>query len=167
MFELPLEQAIATNKPGKNEVAINFVDPGQPAPEGINPKDIDELMDVTFYIPGTVAKDNTNTDTNVEDDEEEEEEVNADMVFYENVKSKLELSQMTTENIVQFKEALCLTPRGRYNIDMYQDFLRLRGKTYDYKILYKNIIKLFLLLKPDEVHVLFVVSSSFFDDATR
>ncbi|CAO3628976.1 unnamed protein product [Mucor hiemalis] len=157
MFELPLEQAIATNKPGKNEVAINFVDPGQPAPEGINPKDIDELMDVTFYIPGTVAKDNTNTDTNVEDDEEEEEEVNADMVFYENVKSKLELSQMTTENIVQFKEALCLTPRGRYNIDMYQDFLRLRGKTYDYKILYKNIIKLFLLLKPDEVHVLFVI----------
>lgn len=161
MFELPLAQAIATNKPGKNEVAINFVDPGQPAPEGINPKDIDELMDVTFYIPGTVAKEtNNDEDTNVdgEDNEEEEEEVNADMVFYENVKSKLELSQMTTENIVQFQEALCLTPRGRYNIDMYQDFLRLRGKTYDYKILYKNIIKLFLLLKPDEVHVLFVVS---------
>jgi structure-specific recognition protein 1 len=41
---------------------------------------------------------------------------------------------------------------------MYQDFLRLRGKTYDYKILYSNIIKLFLLLKPDDVHVLFVVS---------
>lgn len=158
MFELPLAQAIATNKPGKNEVAINFVDPGQPAPEGINPKDIDELMDVTFYIPGTVAKETTE-DTNVEDDEEE---VNADMVFYENVKSKLELSQMTTENIVQFQEALCLTPRGRYNIDMYQDFLRLRGKTYDYKILYKNIIKLFLLLKPDEVHVLFVVKLCIF-----
>ncbi|GAN00714.1 FACT complex subunit pob3 [Mucor ambiguus] len=155
MFELPLAQAIATNKPGKNEVAINFVDPGQPAPEGINPKDVDELMDITFYVPGTVAKENTNDDANVEEDEEEE--VNADMVFYETVKSKLELSQMTTENIVQFQEALCLTPRGRYNIDMYQDFLRLRGKTYDYKILYSNIIKLFLLLKPDEVHVLFVI----------
>lgn len=158
MFELPLAQAIATNKPGKNEVAINFVDPGQPAPEGINPKDIDELMDVTFYIPGTVAKETTNGENNANVEDDEEEEVNADMVFYENVKSKLELSQMTTENIVQFQEALCLTPRGRYNIDMYQDFLRLRGKTYDYKILYKNIIKLFLLLKPDEVHVLFVVS---------
>ncbi|KAI9365718.1 hypothetical protein BD770DRAFT_433196 [Pilaira anomala] len=157
MFELPLAQAIATNKPGKNEVAINFVDPGQPAPEGINPKDIDELMDVTFYIPGTVAKETTNGENNANVEDDEEEEVNADMVFYENVKSKLELSQMTTENIVQFQEALCLTPRGRYNIDMYQDFLRLRGKTYDYKILYKNIIKLFLLLKPDEVHVLFVI----------
>ncbi|OBZ84584.1 FACT complex subunit pob3 [Choanephora cucurbitarum] len=154
MFELPLEQAIATNKPGKNEVAINFVDPGQPAPEGINPKEVDELMDVSFYVPGTVAKESTEDNDNNED---EEEEVNADMVFYETVKSKLELSQMTTENIVQFQEVLCLTPRGRYNIDMYQDFLRLRGKTYDYKILYSNIIKLFLLLKPDEVHVLFVI----------
>lgn len=44
---------------------------------------------------------------------------------------------------------------------MYQDFLRLRGKTYDYKILYSNIIKLFLLLKPDDVHVMFVVSVPF------
>lgn len=41
---------------------------------------------------------------------------------------------------------------------MFQDFLRLRGKSYDYKIMYSSIIKLFLLLKPDEVHVMFVVS---------
>ncbi|KAG0173932.1 FACT complex subunit [Apophysomyces sp. BC1034] len=152
MFELPLAQAIGANKPGKNEVAVNFVDPGQPAPEGMNPKEVDELMDVTFYIPGTVSK-----ETDKDEEDGDEEEVNADTVFYETVKSKLEFSQMTTENIVQFQEVLCLTPRGRYNIDMYQDFLRLRGKTYDYKILYSNIIKLFLLLKPDEMHVLFVI----------
>lgn len=158
MFELPLAQAIATNKPGKNEVAINFVDPGQPAPDGINPKEVDELMDCTFYVPGTVAKETTTEDNSGGEQEDEEEEVNADMVFYETVKSKLEFSQMTTENIVQFQEILSLTPRGRYNIDMYQDFLRLRGKTYDYKILYSNIVQLFLLLKPDDVHVLFVVS---------
>lgn len=40
---------------------------------------------------------------------------------------------------------------------MFQDFLRLRGKSYDYKIMYSSIIKLFLLLKPDEVHVMFVI----------
>ncbi|KAL0096383.1 hypothetical protein J3Q64DRAFT_1669180 [Phycomyces blakesleeanus] len=153
MFELPLAQAIGANKPGKNEVSINFVDPGQPAPEGVNPREIDELMDVIFYVPGTVPKETENN----EDEDADEEEVNADMVFYETVKSKLEFSQMTTENIVQFQEVLCLTPRGRYNIDMYQDFLRLRGKTYDYKIQYSSIIKLFLLPKPDEVHVLFVI----------
>lgn len=77
MVEFPLGQAIGSNKPSKNEVAINFVDPGQPAPEGVSPKEIDELMDVTFYVPGTVAKDTEN------DNEEEEEEVNADMVIHD------------------------------------------------------------------------------------
>lgn len=77
MFELPLSQAIGANKPGKNEVAINFVDPGQKAPEGINPKQTDELMDVTFYIPGTVPKEE-NTEANT--DEEDVEELNADAV---------------------------------------------------------------------------------------
>lgn len=105
LFELPLAKAIGANKAGKNEVSINFVDPGQPAPEGVNPKEVDELMDVTFYIPGTIAKDN------VDEVDDGEEEVNADMVFYDTVKSKLEFSQMTTENIVQFQEVLCLTPR--------------------------------------------------------
>ncbi|KAI9279685.1 hypothetical protein BC943DRAFT_283908 [Umbelopsis sp. AD052] len=149
MFELPLSQAIGANKPGKNEVAVNFVDPGQKPADGINPKLTDELMDITFYIPGTVPKEE-NADGNTDEEDAEE-------VFYENVKSKLELGQLTSENIVQFQEVLCLTPRGRYNIDMFQDFLRLRGKSYDYKIMYSSIIKLFLLLKPDEVHVMFVI----------
>jgi structure-specific recognition protein 1 len=53
------------------------VDPGQRAPEGINPKQTDELMDVTFYIPGTVPKEE-NTEANT--DEEDVEELNADAV---------------------------------------------------------------------------------------
>ena len=36
-------------------------------------------------------------------------------------------------------------PRGRYAIEMYDTFLRLQGKTYTYKISYKNISRLFLL----------------------
>jgi len=40
---------------------------------------------------------------------------------------------------------------------MFATFLRLRGKTYDYKIAYDQVVKLFLLPKPDETHVLFVV----------
>jgi len=61
------------------------------------------------------------------------------------------------EGIVLFSDTLCLTPRGRYDIDMFPTFLRLRGKTTDYKIAYTSIIKLFLLPKPDEAHVLFVI----------
>lgn len=41
---------------------------------------------------------------------------------------------------------------------MFPDFLRLRGKTYDYRILYTSIVKMFLLPKVDEIHVQFVVN---------
>lgn len=43
-------------------------------------------------------------------------------------------------------------------MDMFPDFLRLRGKTYDYRILYSSIVKLFVLPKADEIHVQFVVN---------
>lgn len=56
-----------------------------------------------------------------------------------------------------FTSQLLTTPRGRYDVDMYATFLRLRGKTYDYKINYEQVVKLFLLPKPDDAHVLFVV----------
>lgn len=46
---------------------------------------------------------------------------------------------------------------GRYEVEMFDKFLRMHGKTYDYKIAYRNVKSLFLLPKPDEVHALFVV----------
>lgn len=48
--------------------------------------------------------------------------------------------------------------RGRYDVDMFADFMRLRGKTYDYKIMYSSIVKLFLLPRTDEIHVQFVIN---------
>jgi structure-specific recognition protein 1 len=42
---------------------------------------------------------------------------------------------------------------------MHADFLRLRGKTYDYRIAYNQVQKLFLLPKPDDIHCQFVVRS--------
>ena len=40
---------------------------------------------------------------------------------------------------------------------MYENSFRLRGKTYDYKIVYKNIKKFMVLPKPDELHMLIVI----------
>ncbi|KAJ2043982.1 FACT complex subunit, partial [Coemansia sp. S2] len=68
-----------------------------------------------------------------------------------------DLGQVSGDSIVQFPEILCLTPRGRYGIDMFSNFLRLRGKTYDYKIPYDNVQRLFLVSKPDELHMMFIV----------
>ncbi|VDK75633.1 unnamed protein product [Anisakis simplex] len=54
-------------------------------------------------------------------------------------------------------EILCTTPRGRYDIKVYQNHLSLHGKTYDYKIPIKTIMRLFLLPHKDGRHMYFVV----------
>jgi structure-specific recognition protein 1 len=77
--------------------------------------------------------------------------------FYETLKDKASIGEVAGESIVTFNSQLLTTPRGRYDIDMFNTFLRLRGKTYDYKINYEQVVKLFLLPKPDDAHVLFVV----------
>ena len=62
--------------------------------------------------------------------------------------------------IAEFDESkgTFLTPRGRYSIELYDSFLRMRGAKYDYKIKYDDISRLFLLPKPDDVHYAFVIS---------
>ncbi len=48
--------------------------------------------------------------------------------------------------------------RGRYDIEMFASFMKLHGKTFDYKIEYNTISRLFQLPKPDQRHVFFIVS---------
>ena len=73
------------------------------------------------------------------------------------MKEKASIGEVAGDSIVTFTNQLLTTPRGRYDLEMYATFLRLRGKTYDYKIDYEQVVKLFLLPKPDDMHVLFVI----------
>ena len=41
---------------------------------------------------------------------------------------------------------------------MHPTFMKLHGRTYDYKISYSSISRLFQLPKPDQRHIFFVVS---------
>ena len=50
------------------------------------------------------------------------------------------------------------SPRGKYAVEMYKTYMRMHGKTYDYKIMYKDFEKFFLLQKPDRHHCAFVMS---------
>ena len=45
------------------------------------------------------------------------------------------------EDVGQF-----LVPRGRYGIELYPSFMRLVGKTYEFKVAYKSIARMFYLL---------------------
>lgn len=163
-FEIPYTEISNTNLAGKNEVAVEFRLPGDTkdastnGTNGTKPKKatsgpMDELVEMRFYIPGTAKRGEDEDD----DQEEDAEEENAATLFYENLVEKAEIGEVAGETYATFLEVLHLTPRGRFDIDMYESSFRLRGKTYDYKIQYDHIKKFFLLPKPDDVHALICI----------
>lgn len=134
------------------------------SPSGSNKKPSklapDEMVEIRFHVPGTHTREQ-GSDAGVakSDAEDEDEETSAAQAFHDAVKEKAEIGQVTGDLVLSFEEVLVLTPRGRYDVDMFPEFLRLRGKTYDYKIIYTSISRLFLLPKDDQ-HILFIVSFS-------
>ncbi|KAI5963261.1 POB3 [Candida pseudojiufengensis] len=156
-FEIPYDSISNSNLTGKNEVAVEF------NLDGGKDKLGDEVVEMRFYVPGTTMDLETKIIKNEDGEEEEivetnpDSEQNAAQVFYEQLKDKADIGQIAGEAIVSFSDALFLTPRGRYDIDMYSNSLRLRGKTYDYKIQYEQIERIFSLPKPDEVHHLMII----------
>ncbi|KAF8965979.1 structure-specific recognition protein-domain-containing protein [Flammula alnicola] len=163
-FELPLRHVANSNIAGKTEVSLEFsnLSPTPSAgPKSTLTKQMgDELTEIRFYVPGTLTKlKGSDAGSQKSDNEDDEEEISAAQVFHDTIKEKAEIGQVTGDLILSFEEVLVLTPRGRYDMDMFPDFLRLRGKTYDYKVLYQSIAKLFLLPKDDQ-HVLFILGLS-------
>ena len=47
--------------------------------------------------------------------------------------------------IAEFDDVQVQVPRGRYAVEMFDKHMHLRGKTYDYKVLYTNVASLYLL----------------------
>ncbi|KAJ3088556.1 FACT complex subunit [Quaeritorhiza haematococci] len=78
-------------------------------------------------------------------------------LFCDTIKQRADVGSVQGEAIVSFQDMLCLTPRGRFEVELHADFFRLRGKSHDYKVLYSTIVKLFLLPKPDYTHFMFVI----------
>ncbi|PWY90741.1 FACT complex subunit pob3 [Aspergillus heteromorphus CBS 117.55] len=173
-FEIPYSEISNTNLAGKNEVAVEFAlggegsDPSKPAGSTKNrgrkaASGPDELVEMRFYIPGTAVKgdkgvkeENENGDEE-NGEEEEVEEQNAANLFYDTLMDKAEIGDVAGDTFATFLDVLHLTPRGRFDIDMYEASFRLRGKTYDYKIQYAAIKKFFLLPKNDDTHTLVVL----------
>jgi structure-specific recognition protein 1 len=195
-FEVPYSEISNTNLAGKNEVAVEFAlntdgTDGNSQPAGSTKNrgrkaaaGVDELVEMRFYIPGTVVKtekgikEENGDEENGEgegDEEEEGEEQNAANLFYEMLMEKAEIGDVAGDTFATFLDVLHLTPRyvylscyiirvvltgcfrGRFDIDMYESSFRLRGKTYDYKIQYSSIKKFFLLPKNDDTHTLIVL----------
>ncbi|KAK3535989.1 hypothetical protein QTP70_023737 [Hemibagrus guttatus] len=131
-FEIPLAN-VSQCTTGKNEVTVEFHQ---------NDDTEVSLMEVRFYVPPSTGDDGTDP---VE-------------VFAQNVLSQADVIQATGDAVCIFKELQCLTPRGRYDIRIYPTFLHLHGKTFDYKIPYTTVLRLFLLPHKDQRQMFFVIS---------
>lgn len=168
-FEIPYSEISNTNLAGKNEIAVEFNLSADSAQNGVNghkPATTrnrgrkaaaarDELVEMRFYIPGNVSKKEVNgNDAGSGEEGEEDEEQSAANFFYETLMQRAEIGDVAGDTIATFPDVLFLTPRGRFDIDMYEGSFRLRGKTYDYKVEYTAIKKVFMLPKIDEVHTL-------------
>jgi structure-specific recognition protein 1 len=154
-FELPMSKVANSNIAGKTEVSLEFN-----APQSKSKNAPDEMVEIRFYVPGTQSKLKGSQDGSQKSDDEgegDEEEVSAAQVFHDTIKDKANIGQVTGDIVLNFDDILVLTPRGRYDMDLFKDFLRLRGKTYDYKILYSTISRIFMLPK-DDMHILIIVS---------
>ncbi|KAM4032902.1 FACT complex subunit SSRP1 [Anomaloglossus baeobatrachus] len=130
-FELPLSN-VSQCTTGKNEVTLEF--------HQNDDSDV-SLMEIRFYVPPT--------------QEDGGDPVEA---FAKNVLSKADVIQATGDAVCIFRELQCLTPRGRYDIRIYPSFLHLHGKTFDYKIPYTTVLRLFLLPHKDQRQMFFVIS---------
>lgn len=131
-FEVPLTNVSHTTT-SKNEVTLEF---HQNDDAAVN------LMELRFHVPS----DPSNPDTDPVQE------------FYKNVLNNADIIQATGDAIVTLSEVQCLTPRGRYDLKLYPSFLQLHGKTFDYKIPYTTILRLFLLPHKDGRQMFFVVS---------
>ena len=79
-------------------------------------------------------------------------------ILLEEIKANSDFSKISGDVIADLPEIACVVPRGRYRIDMFNSFLRLHGKSYDFKIDYTSIQKLFLVPKTDDAHILLVLA---------
>ena len=54
------------------------------------------------------------------------------------------------EPLVEFDRDMgtFLTPKNRFSVEMHETFLRMRGQTYDFKIMYNDISRFYMLEKP-------------------
>ncbi|RMX59619.1 hypothetical protein pdam_00010506, partial [Pocillopora damicornis] len=129
-FIVPLKD-VSQATTGKNEVALEFHqnDDAQIC-----------LMEMRFYIP-------TPADNPTEDPVKS---------FHQKVLEKADIIQAIGDAIVTIPDIACLTPRGRYTMKVFPSFLQLHGKTYDYKIPYTSVLRLFLLPHKDQRFMFFV-----------
>jgi len=137
-FDIPLSEVAQARIAAKtNEVTLEFHQ------DDTTSETVETLVEMRLYFPK---------------DEENKSSKDKASKFLTRVLAKADIISASGKGILTFKEVPVLTPRGRYGIEMFPSFMKLNGKSVEYKIKYSNIVRLFQLPKPDGRYQMFVVS---------
>lgn len=170
IFDIPLSEVINATNPGKDEVAIEFSDGAT--------RDADCVVEMRFFVPnqanlsGDPASASTediemagsDNEGSEKDDEEQDDDgkeggkKSGAKLLCERIQSFSQVNRGVGRVIATLpSEITCIQPRGRLAIDMSATHLRLKGKSYDHRIPYAAIAKIFLLPRIDETHVMLIL----------
>ncbi|KAL3809701.1 hypothetical protein ACHAXA_009395 [Cyclostephanos tholiformis] len=145
MLSLDLAEVSQCVLPGnnRNEIEMQFLE-SDTVEAGT-----DQLVAIRFYVPPDPDADPTDKDAPTSAELLQSQIINVASV-----------KKTSGAVIAEFDEGkgTFLTPRGRYAIELYDAFLRMRGAKYDYKIRYDDISRLFLLPRQDDMHMAFVIA---------
>jgi len=145
MMSLDLGEVSQCVLPGnnRNEIEMQFLE-SDTVEAGT-----DSLVAIRFYVPPDQDADPTDNDAPTPAE-----------VLQDRMMKIASVKKTSGSIIAEFDESkgTFLTPRGRYSIELYDSFLRMRGAKYDYKIKYDDISRLFLLPKQDDAHTAFVIA---------
>lgn len=127
-FEIAYTEIQNTNLAGKNEVAVELAMPAHDDDTGTNGHlggarakgkksggARDELVEMRFYIPGTVTKREKKEDGEEVTDGEDGEEQNAANTFYDTLMDKAEIGEVAGDTYATFLDILHLTPRSAFH----------------------------------------------------
>eukprot|EP00611_Tribonema_gayanum_P009935 TRINITY_DN1982_c0_g1_i1.p1 TRINITY_DN1982_c0_g1~~TRINITY_DN1982_c0_g1_i1.p1 ORF type:complete len:701 (-),score=236.58 TRINITY_DN1982_c0_g1_i1:946-2982(-) len=160
-FDISMKQisqcVLPGNKKGNNDVELQLHET-----DTMDNNTEDCLVEMRLYLP-----DESEDEDGMEVDEDGEAIRKKDKkprftaeTFHQAVMDRANIRDVKGSVLCELDSSLgtFLTPRGRYALEMYSTFLRMHGSKYDYKIQYEDINKLFLLEKPDDRYVAFVIS---------
>ena len=122
-FEIPYSEVSNTNLAGKNEVAVELSLPANGDTASTNGHvdgsrvrgkkgagARDQLVEMRFYIPGTVTKEKKESGDEAANDEENEEQ-SAASLLYNTLMEKAEIGDVAGDSFANFQDILHLTPR--------------------------------------------------------
>nr|QSE03622.1 FACT complex component POB3 [Metchnikovella dogieli] len=144
LFEVPFEEVIGVSVKEKDELAIELKAFDAQQQDGR-----DYLAEVRVYISDKEAGEGG-------EHSGEEIEESAKRICHA-LQKAAHLEEKTGKVLASISDFSFLVPRGRYQLDVAEGYIRLHGKTYDYKIQNAAIKSLLLVPLADETGFYFMV----------